>query len=198
MSTEPEDVLLDHAYDGIQEYDNPMPGWWVWAFIATIVFAPFYFFYYHMSGEDRGIYAELEDDLAAASSSGTQLAETNAALLGYLEDPEIMERGKAIFDTQCMPCHSPDGGGLVGPNLTDDYYKNIKRLGDIGGTVEDGVATTAMLGWRGRLHSNEIVMVSAYVASLRGTNVPGGLAPEGEVIQPWPEPPAESVVEPTE
>lgn len=185
MSSEPEDVLLDHAYDGIEEYDNPMPAWWVWAFIASIVFAPFYYFYYHMSGEDRGVYAELDDALAAASSSGTQLAETSAALLGYLDDPELLGLGKAIFDTQCMPCHQADGGGLVGPNLTDDHYIVIREITDIPNQIREGNLAKGMTPFKGVLSEPDIVRVAAYVASLRGTTPANPKAAEGEVIPAW-------------
>jgi len=82
--------------------------------------------------------------------------------------------------------------------MTDDYYKNIKRLGDIPKVIQDGAANGAMPAWKNRLHPNEIVMVAAYVASLRGQNKPGPRAAEGSVIDPWPEAPPQAPIDTAE
>jgi cytochrome c oxidase cbb3-type subunit 3 len=79
----------------------------------------------------------------------------------------------------------------VGPNLTDEYYKNVRQVEDIAKVIIKGAGNGAMPAWANRLNENEIVLVSAYVASLRGQNVPGK-NPDGVEIAPWPEPAAES------
>ena len=102
-----------------------------------------------------------------------------------------MAVGKAVFIQHCAQCHQKDGSGINGVNLTDDHYKNVKKISDIPGIVRAGAANGSMPAWGTKLHPNDIVLVSAYVADMRGKNVPGRAA-EGEVIPPWPEytPPA--------
>jgi cytochrome c oxidase cbb3-type subunit 3 len=75
---------------------------------------------------------------------------------------------------------------LVGPNLTDEYYKNVKQLIDVARVIQEGAANGSMPAWKSRLHPNEIVMVAAYVANLRGKNLKGPRGQEGQAIPPWP------------
>ena len=84
-----------------------------------------------------------------------------------------------------------DGGGLVGPNLCDEEYKNVKDIADILTVLQNGASAGAMPAWKNRLSTNELVLAASYVASLRGTNPPEPKAPEGRVIPPWPEAPPE-------
>lgn len=181
----------DHAYDGIEEYDNPLPGWWKWLFIASIVFSPFYWAYYHGGGKGR----TLADNYSVALAENTRL---QFAEIGELkvDEPTIakfmgkenwLKVGQSVFQSQCVSCHGREGEGKVGPNLTDDFYKNVASLGDIGTVINNGAGNGAMPKWSNRLVANEIVLVSAYVATLRGKNVEGGRAPEGREIAPWPE-----------
>lgn len=188
MASEPDNVLLDHAYDGIQEYDNPMPAWWVWVFVATILFSPLYFFYYHMTPQERGIYAELEADLEAAQAALPDLDESNAAFLGYLQDEEFLAQGKDIFDALCSACHGGDGGGLEPlrtPNMTDDFYINIRELSDFPDMVRNGNLEKGMTPFVDQLSQREIVRVAAYMASLRSTTAENGREPAGEEIPAW-------------
>lgn len=184
MADQRENVLTDHAYDGIQEYDNPMPGWWVWSFILTIIFAFPYWAYFHLSG-DRGIYAQLEDDMDRAAELAPKLDESEEAMLGYLDDPEVLARGEKVFQGSCAACHTADGGGLIGPNLTDEYYKNAKGIEDFVWIVRDGVDGTTMVANANLLSQQDIVKVAAYAASLRGTTPASPKEPEGEVIPAW-------------
>lgn len=185
MSSEPENVLLDHAYDGIQEYDNPMPAWWVWVFVVTILFGPLYFFYYHMTGEERGVYAELASDMEAAQSALPPLDESREALLAYLSDEQVLAAGKAVFDGVCAACHALDGGGLVGPNMTDDSYIHIKRIEDFPAFIRVGNPAKAMQAYEDLMSQRDLVRVSAYMASLRGTTPAVSKDAEGDVIPAW-------------
>ena len=91
-----------------------------------------------------------------------------------------------MFQTHCASCHGKNGGGLVGVNLTDDHYKHVTTIEDIARVIENGAGGGAMPAWKNRLsHVNQVVLTAAYVASLRGTNVAGGKAPEGTEIPPW-------------
>ena len=185
----------DHAYDGIEEFDNPLPGWWKWIFVATIAFAPFYWMYYHGGAPGRS----LEDIYGVASAANTRLQfaeigelEPDAATITkYMAKENWVKVGKSVFRANCISCHGRDGEGKVGPNLTDEEYKNVNQIEDIARVIQNGAGAGAMPKWSNRLHVNEVVLVSAYVASLRGTNVEGGKAPDGKKIASWPEPPPE-------
>ncbi len=196
----PSDPLTGHNYDGIQEYDNPLPGWWKWLFIATILIVPPYLMYYHAGVEGRtleGLY-----DKAFAEHIQLQFAEigelslTRESVVEYLYEDSWLKVGKAVFRTHCASCHAQDGGGVVGPNLCDEDYKNVKDIGDILTVVQNGANGGAMPAWKTRLSPNELVLVSSYVASLRGSEPAKPKAAEGRPIDPWPAaPPPEEETE---
>ena len=184
-----------HAYDGIEEYDNPLPGWWKWLFIASILICPFYWMFYHGGAEGRSIQDAY--DTALAANTRLQFAEigdlepNGETILRFIDKKSWLRVGESVFKTNCSSCHGRKGEGNIGPNLTDEHYKHIATLEDIGKVVANGAAAKAMPAWSNRLHPNEIVMVSAYVAMLRGSNVEGGKVAEGRLIPPWPDPIAE-------
>ena len=182
-----EDNLLDHNYDGIQEFDNPLPGWWKAIFWACILFAVPYTWWYHFA-DGNSVYDRYEADVAAkiAREGGDgPVAADAAAILAAMNDPTRLALGKAKYGTICFACHAADGGGVIGlgPNMCDDSYKNITKLGDFVGVIVNGIPGTAMVGQT--LSPNEVVNVAAYMASLRGTTPANPKDPEGEVIAPW-------------
>ena len=181
MAEQRHNVLKDHAYDGIQEYDNPMPGWWVWGFILTIIFAFPYWAWYHMT-DGHGIYAELEADMARAAELAPKLEEGREAMLAYLDDAAILERGAKVFAGTCAACHMVDGGGSVGPNLTDDRWKNVNAIEDLVGIVRDGVPGTAMVPNGPTMSQQDIVSVAAYSATLMGTTPAVAKDAEGDIV----------------
>lgn len=188
-----------HVYDGIQEYDNPLPGWWYWLFIATIVLAPCYMAYYHVGAPGRTLAEKFQ--MANSENMRKQYAEIGdlspdeATMLAYMNKEQWMRVGESIFKTHCVSCHGADGGGNNGPNLCDDNYKNVKQVTDIINVVNNGLAGGSMPAWATRLgHKNDIILVSAYVASLRGTTPKAPKAPDGSVIPPWPPAPAAAPV----
>ncbi len=178
-----QELLRAHEYDGIREYDNPLPGWWKMLFWATILFSIPYTIWYHVLGND--IYAAYEDEVAQAAPAGPTLETTAAGLMALMEDPLQLEKGRKIFERNCAACHTADGGGLVGPNLTDDHWIDVRRIEDIPEVVRKGVPAKGMTPWQGILSDDEIALVSAYVASLRGTTPANPKEPQGEVIPPW-------------
>ncbi len=181
------DLLTGHDYDGIMEYDNPMPGWWSWLFVATIVFGVAYGFVSLVQQEEwgaRSAYVQAE-----AAEQMRQLGE-----LGVLEpNRETFEKfgegvranfGKRVFATNCASCHGASGqGSLTAPNLTDDHYINVRTIEDIYDVVANGRKNGAMPAWKNRLSGNDVILVTSYVASLKGTNVAGGKAPEGQELK---------------
>ena len=182
---------LGHSYDGIQEYDNPLPGWWKWSFWACIGFSPFYFMYFHTGAAGRSMVDQYE----ASASENTRkqyaeigdLAGDQPTMIKYLQDPKWVGVGQSIFKANCVSCHGADGGGNVGPNLCDESFKHIKSLPDILKVINEGVAGGAMPAWGKRFsHKNDAVLVSVYVASLRGSAPANAKAPDGSPISPWP------------
>jgi cytochrome c oxidase cbb3-type subunit III len=184
------DNLIDHEYDGIREYDNPCPGWWHLIFWGTVVFSAFYFVFFQMGDAgwtlDDSYKTALSENVRLRFAEIGELKPDEATLLKYMAKPDWVAVGGSVFATNCQSCHAADGSGLVGPNLTDEYYKNVKQLADIPKVVADGAASGSMPAWRNRLHPNEIVLVSAFVAGLRGKNLPSSRGAEGEKIPPWP------------
>ena len=190
MAANDKDVVRDHEYDGIQEYDNPTPGWWNFIFFATFVFSIWYFLYYHASSIStsvaQGFENDVTDDLKKRFSTIGDLKPDEPTLIKYMANAEWKAVGASVFKTNCVSCHGSDAAGQVGPNLTDDNWKNVQQLADIPKVIANGAAAGAMPAWKTRLHPNEVVLVAAYVASLRGKNLPGPRGPEGAKIPPWP------------
>lgn len=183
----------DHSYDGIEEYDNPLPGWWKWLFVGSIVFSPFYWMFYHSGVEGRSV--EDQYDAALAENSRLEFAEMGElkpdepTILTAMNNPGWVQIGKSVFKANCISCHGLNGEGQIGPNLTDESFKNVRKIEDIATVIINGANNGAMPKWANRLQPNEIVLVSAYVASLRGEDLVGPRPPEGQAIPPWPEAP---------
>jgi cytochrome c oxidase cbb3-type subunit 3 len=182
--------LTDHDYDGIREYDNPMPGWWSWLFAITIGFSGVYFLFVTLAGgglSPLGFYerAQIEDANRQFALMG-DVSSDPASLLKLSHDEKVLRIGQSIFQGNCAACHGPTGAGLTGPNLTDEKYMHVRKIGDIVDVVEKGRNNGAMPAWANRLQPREIAVVASYVASLRGKNVPGR-EPQGDAIAPWSE-----------
>jgi cytochrome c oxidase cbb3-type subunit 3 len=187
--SQPTSELTDHIYDGIQEYDNPLPGWWTWLWIGSIVFSFFYWLVYQGGDPGRSIFDDYKQTVAAnlrlQFAELGELKPDRQTLLKYLGDSRWLTVGESVFRSNCISCHGDKGEGKVGPNLTDDHWKNVKVLEDIPIVVAGGASGQAMPAWKNRLHPNELVLVSCYVASLRGSNPPGGKPSEGNPIPAW-------------
>lgn len=180
-----EDRLLDHQYDEIQEYDNPLPGWWTAIFVVTILWAVVYFANVIPGvGRGKGWIANYQADSTAAvekyGAARTQAAAVDLAPMeAALADPAQVAAGRAIFGEKCAVCHLPDGGGSIGPNLTDDYWIHGSKHLDILTTITNGVPDKGMLTWRGVLKPEQIAHVAAYVTTLRGTTPEKAKEPQG-------------------
>ncbi len=182
----PGEPLFEHSYDGIQEYDNPMPRWWVLVFWATIVFAAVYVLnVVPLVGEGPGWIARYEEDMAAAEKKyaadrADRPAPTDAALAALASDAAAREAGKAVYLKNCMPCHRADAGGVIGPNLTDDYWIHGGRPGDVHRSIAAGVPEKGMPAWAAILAPADLDRVAGYVLSVHGTHPPDPKAPQGE------------------
>jgi len=181
MSDDDRDRLMSHGYDGIREYDNPLPGWWVWIFWATIVFSLGYWAYYQV-GPGPSIVAQYETEMkAVAERQPKSVASTitDASLAALEKDAAVMAKAKEIFVTRCAPCHGDRGQGIVGPNLTDEYWLHGGRLSEIYQTISEGVPEKGMVPWKDQLKPEELAEMAAYVMSLAGTSPPNPKPPQG-------------------
>jgi cytochrome c oxidase cbb3-type subunit III len=186
MTEEKDPLLLDHEADGIRELDNKLPRWWVWLFYLTTIFAVVYFSYYHVFATGdlaaRGqMIAEYRHEMKlgeALKSAAMTKFEQGMAALQPSQDPEVVARGKKTFVTLCAPCHRPDGGGLVGPNLTDDYWIHGSNFVDNVTTIWNGVPAKGMITWKNNLKPQEVYEVASYIYTLRGTHPPNPKPPE--------------------
>lgn len=189
--------LTGHVYDGIQEYDNPTPGWWNWLFAGTFIFSLGYLLVFHI-GSAPGIHSQYENAFAAnlrtQFSEIGELSPDQETLVKYMNEPKWLKVGESVFKQHCASCHGPQAAGQVGPNLTDDLWINVKQIEDIARVIQQGAANGAMPAWQNRLHPNEVVLTAAYIASLRGSNPPNPKPadPKAKEIPPWPTAPAES------
>ena len=111
----------------------------------------------------------------------------HATISEYMQKPKWLAVGKVVYKTNCVSCHGADGSGLVGPNLTDDYWRNVNNVEDIAKVIANGAANGAMPAWKNRLsHQNQIVLTAAYIASLRSSPIKGKpLDEKDKLIPPW-------------
>jgi cytochrome c oxidase cbb3-type subunit III len=187
-----QDRLLHHEYDGIQEYDNPLPFWWSAIFVLTIVFAAGYWLWFHGGGPGRSDHAVLEERYAeyqarrAAVEAESSVVVTEEALAVLAGDGRALELGRRLFVQNCAGCHQEDGRGSVGPNLTDEFQIHGSARMDLYRTIRDGVPAKGMIPWGSTLAPRETAAVTAYVATLRGRNLPDGKAPEGGKVSALP------------
>jgi cytochrome c oxidase cbb3-type subunit III len=175
--------LLEHDADGIQELDNLLPRWWVWLFWMCNVFAFLYMLYFHvLNVGDSQATAYSKEARAGDEIKSAALTrfESNLSSLQPSNDAETLAKGAQIFVLYCAPCHRPDGGGLVGPNLTDDYWIHGNTYHDNLKTIINGVPDKGMLTWRGVLKPQEIEAVASHIYKLRGTKPVNPKLPENQ------------------
>jgi cytochrome c oxidase cbb3-type subunit 3 len=175
------DRLVEHEYDGIQEYDNPMPRWWVLTFWATIIFSIAYLLNIGGIGAGEGWIADYEADMVAwreAHPQGGGPVDV-AALLALAADEEALEEGEEAYAKYCAACHAADGGGMIGPNLTDDHWLHGGTIDSIHTVIAEGVLAKGMPAWGKMLSPAQVDQVTAYVWSLYGSTPAAPKAAEG-------------------
>ena len=183
---EEHEIILDHNYDGIKELDNNLPPWWIYGFYASIIFAAVYLIKYHIFNGDNQ-YTELETEYAEAKiaienykKTAKDLVDINTVEL--LTDASDLKAGQAIYEANCVACHKADGGGGIGPNLTDNNWilgggiKNVFKTISEGGRDGKG-----MIAWKQLLKPAEMAQVASYVLQFQDTTPAEPKAPEGDV-----------------
>ncbi len=184
MNNDPKEPrLLDHEADGIRELDNLLPRWWVWLFYITIAYSAVYLGYYHVFGKGDLQIAGYEKEWKrgeAIKAAAIAKFESSLNSLTVSTDEVVLAQGLGIYTTYCSPCHRPDGGGLVGPNLCDDYWIHGSNYVDTVRIIINGVPEKGMLTWRGILKPAEITAVASYIHKFRGTKPPNPKPPENQ------------------
>jgi cytochrome c oxidase cbb3-type subunit III len=174
---------FDHDFDGIRELDNRIPPWFTTLFAVTLVFGGIYFLNYHVFQSSKLSGGEYQDELVAAdlhrrillASEGT----IDEATLTPLTDASALNRGGANFQKNCVTCHGAQAQGIVGPNLTDDYWIHGGGIKDVYATIKQGVPAKGMISWQLVFTPKQIQEIASYVLSVRGTNPPGAKKAEG-------------------
>lgn len=180
------DLLLDHNYDGIKELDNVLPPWWVYMFYITIVFGFIYMVRFHVvkeytqEQEFEMAMAQAEIDIEDYKKTAKDLIDVNNVTL--LTDATELAAGKKIYEVNCIACHKADGGGSIGPNLTDEHWILGGGIKNVFNTlVKGGRDGKGMVSWQGILKPSEMQEVASYVLSLQGTSPIDAKAAEGEI-----------------
>jgi cytochrome c oxidase cbb3-type subunit 3 len=173
----------EHVYDGIVEHDNKLPLWWQLTLYGAIVFAGIYWYgrrFDAIASPAQAYAAEVVLQRAAEADAARKRGTIDDAMLATLgRDSTTVAQGREAFVTTCAPCHRADGGGNIGPNLTDAYWIHGGKPMDVFASVRDGVPAKGMPTWGPQLGEQRVETLVAYVLSLRDTNVPGGKAPQG-------------------
>lgn len=183
---EEKQLLMDHDYDGIKELDNNLPPWWVYLFYACIIFSVIYLVRYEIMGAPDQ-EAELKAEMALAKIEVAEYMKTAPDLMDentvvLLDDALSLAKGKEIYTTNCVACHRPDGGGQIGPNLTDDYWILGGGIKNLFHTITNGGRDgKGMIAWKASLKPKEIQAVASYIISLKGSDPKEPKAPEGEI-----------------
>jgi cytochrome c oxidase cbb3-type subunit 3 len=189
---EEHEIIMDHNYDGIRELDNKLPPWWVYMFYITIIFALVYLARFHIfGGYDQEL--EYQQELAEAQAAIEKYKESakdlvDAESVTLLTEAADLKAGQDIFATNCAVCHKADGGGGIGPNLTDDFWILGGGIRNVFHTISEGGRDgKGMISWKSALKPNEIQQVASYVLSLHGTTPAEPKEPEGDL---WNDPDA--------
>ncbi len=159
--------LLGHAdeADGIEEYDNPLPDWWVGLFWITIIWAFGYTIHYHVIA-DRSFENALAREMAAAEArwpAEAAAAAAAAAAETFTVTPELVSAGEALYATQCIACHGAELEGLIGPSFVDDEWIHGGTVADIMRIIREGVPEKGMIPWEQILSAQQINEVAAFV-----------------------------------
>jgi cytochrome c oxidase cbb3-type subunit III len=183
-------ILKDHAYDGIRELDNKLPPWWLALFYLTILFGAGYLYVEHFSDYGLSQEEEYQANMAAAeeqireylSKQANQVDETNVVLL---VDEVDLAKGEQLFAASCVPCHGTLGeGNSIGPNLTDVYWVHGGDVKDIFKTIKYGFPQKGMPEWKAQILPADIQRLASYIVSLQGTDPPNAKEPQGEPYHP--------------
>ncbi len=181
---EEKDIMLEHEFDGISELDNPTPAWFMYLFYTSIAIAVGYMLNYHVFNwgklQDQEYAAEIENaelSKKAYLAKSANLIDENT--VKESTDGAVIASGQVIFNANCVACHGDKGQGIVGPNLTDEYWLHGGKINEIFKTVKYGIPEKGMIAWGKTLSPKQISDVANFIRSIKGSNPTGAKAPQG-------------------
>jgi cytochrome c oxidase cbb3-type subunit 3 len=178
------DIMMEHTFDGIAELDNPTPGWFMWLFYSTIAFAICYMAYFHVFHFGKMQEEEYAIEMkTAAAEKEAYLAKSADKVdensVKQTSDNAVLNSGKAIFQSNCVACHGDHAQGVVGPNLTDEFWLHGGKINNLFKTIKYGVPEKGMISWEKTLSPKQISDVANYILSLKGSMPASPKAPQG-------------------
>ncbi|MBB6272753.1 cytochrome c oxidase cbb3-type subunit 3 [Pedobacter cryoconitis] len=184
---EEKNLVMEHKFDGIAELNNPTPAWFMILFYGTIIFAIGYLLTYDVLGfgksQEEEYIAEIEQAaearVAFLSNPANAANAVNENNMEQSKDEAVIKNGASLFANRCTPCHGEHGEGIVGPNLTDEYWLHGGKAKDVFKTIKYGVPEKGMIAWEKSLSAQQISDLTNYVLSLKGTKPAGAKAPQG-------------------
>lgn len=185
------EIELDHNYDGIHELDNNLPPWWLWGFYISIVFAIVYLVRFHVMQTAPLSIGEYEQEMAAAEVAKAEYLKNAANLVDetsvvMLDNEGLIKEGATIFSKNCAVCHAADGGGGVGPNLTDKYWLHGGDIKAVFSTIKYGVPAKGMIPWKDQLNPADMQKVASYILTLQGTTPASPKEAQGDLYEATP------------
>ncbi len=186
---DPENKTTGHVYDGIEEYDNPLPRWWFYMFVATLIFAAVYLVFFPGMGSFKGVLgwtsvgeltmSQKKAEQAHAESFGVY---SQMSIEELVDEPWAMKMGVRLFADNCAVCHGADGGGNFGfPNLTDTDWLYGGSSEQIHHSIAEG-RNGQMPPWGDILGEQKVASVSEYVLQLAGQEHSSQLAEQGAPV----------------
>ncbi|MFG3453390.1 MULTISPECIES: cytochrome-c oxidase, cbb3-type subunit III [Pseudomonadaceae] len=183
---------VGHSYDGIEEYDNPLPRWWFMLFVATVIFALGYLVLYPGLGNWKGVlpgyeggWTQVKEWQREVDKANEQYGPLYAKFASMpveqvAQDPQALKMGGRLFASNCSVCHGSDAKGAYGfPNLTDNDWLWGGAPETIKTTIMGG-RQAAMPAWRDVIGEDGIRNVSGYVRTLAGRDIPEGISADIE------------------
>ncbi|MBM2816022.1 MAG: cytochrome c class [Ignavibacteria bacterium] len=184
--SKPTDRLIEgHDFDGIREYDNPLPTWWVTLFILTTIFGAIYYFHYHISGMGQSTAKEYSEEIKNAEKATLVFLKNTpqSAPVVQSKDAGSLSAGKDIYVKNCAVCHGKNGEGNIGPNLTDKFWIHGNKFEDLVNIITNGVEGKGMIAWKTTLRPDEMGKVASYILTMQDTNPPNAKAPQGNLYE---------------
>lgn len=182
-------IELDHNYDGIKELDNVLPPWWVYLFYGTVIFGVIYFIRFQIAGGDtqemeyEKAMVQAQREIDKYKDSSPNIFDIKSAEL--LTDDLSLSTGKKIFETSCISCHAADGGGGIGPNLTDEYWILGGGFKNVFNTIYNGGRDgKGMIAWNKTIKPKNIQKVASYILTLEGSTPAKPKKAQGEIWKP--------------
>lgn len=181
------ELVMDHKYDGIEELDNPTPPWFMGLFYGTIAIGVVYLLVYHVVGTGDVMVEEYTQEVAIAEKQReiylTQVAGSiNENTVTLTKDAKDLDAGKTLFNQYCTACHGQNAEGVVGPNLTDEYWLHGGTIKAVYHTIMEGVPDKGMIAWKKQLNPLQIQQVASYILTLQGTNPANAKEPQGDKV----------------